>query len=807
MSVTTNTYQIPTLTTTDSFYNWWLKENTDIIAKLNLMRVYGATSGDGVLASLASNGMLTLSIGGTSGIINTPLTFNGAVNFASNPTINALTIQIPGITSGTPGGYTFGTPVYVSHNGTGITYAPAKANSPETAEVFGIITGITSTYATVAVAGKIVGNFTAVNGRGLTAGYVYFLDDTNTGKITVNEPQTTGSVSKPLILGLSGDQGLILTYRGNYLDSSISSYGSSGSNQIVISFDTTALPTVNSDILVGDVLSYAPEFVNNLLLTESNLHNVYPTGQVVIDEQIVQLYFQKSNRKNFNGWFHARGSVAPYGSLSKEEIYIVGVVTDKDLIGSNLYVTIQLSGYTNVFSSTFNGSVYLSNEWDLDDRVNKPQLITVFDNSYASNAKVKIAQIYDHTSNSSIIIPFNYRQQSIGLTDSVSTESSTLASSSPSSFNEARNGNYNIWQRSNIGRNTQYTSTGDVVFADMWRRHDGITGNNSTKNYYIVRQSFSDYQNEVEGSPKYYADIKALSTAGVTYPGLSGSAYPDYKTYDHLMVGHVFPGAKYLDGKPVTVSFYAKTSHSNYNDIHVYFARFNNGDMIDYQIIGSQSLSTSWGRYDIVAGISYMGATTNPKIDDYCEIGIDLIPLITQAKAASESLATDVHVSLASMNCFIGTGLGGHQFTSEAEQLAYCQQFYYSTYQPDESIAASTMASTYVPSATTPYLVTIPNYSTTVHKLPARMRTSPTVSLYSPYSGSGNEAYNYSASRELRSCNGTKGYNNETRLVVTGQNTVSSTATKNDVTFNVLYGSVPYDKIYYHIIADADFPI
>ena len=524
---------------------------------------------------------------------------------------------------------------------------------------------------------------------------------------------------------------------------------------------------------------------------------------MVFFEGIPTEYFKKSNRKNFNGWFHARGSLRPYGSLDdKEEQYIIGVVTDKDLVGSNLYITIQLSGYTNVYSSSENKSIYLANEWDLNDRSNKPQLIQILDSTFLGGAKLKICQIYDYSSSSSVLFPEKIRKPP---SDFLTSETTT--SSSSASFNEARNGNYSIWQRSNVGRDTQYTSTGDVIFADMWRRHDGITGNDATKNYYIVRQSFTDYQNEVEGSPEYYVNIKALSTAGVTYPGLSGSEYPNYQNYDHLMVGHVFPGAKYLDGKPISVSFYAKTSHSSYSDIHVYFARFNNGNMVDYQIIGSKSLSTNWGRYDIVAGISYMGASANPLINDYCEVGIDLIPLITQAKAASVSLSTDVHVSLASMNCFLGGVAAGHQFMSEPEQLQYCQQFYYSTYQLDQSIAAPTMASTFVPSTTTPYLVTIPNNAFTVHKLPYRMRTSPTVSLYSPYSGTGNEAYNYTASRELRSTNGTKGYNNETRLVSPGQNTVSATATRNDVTFNVLYGSVAYDKIYYHIIADADFPI
>ena len=43
MPVTNNTYVIPTLGSTASFYDWFNKENTDIIAKLNLLKVYGAT--------------------------------------------------------------------------------------------------------------------------------------------------------------------------------------------------------------------------------------------------------------------------------------------------------------------------------------------------------------------------------------------------------------------------------------------------------------------------------------------------------------------------------------------------------------------------------------------------------------------------------------------------------------------------------------------------------------------------------------------------------------------------------------------
>ena len=70
------------LTGTSTFYDWFIKENTEIISKLNQATVSGVTSGDGVLATLnASSGVVTVSIGGTSGVIYTGLTFNGSVSF------------------------------------------------------------------------------------------------------------------------------------------------------------------------------------------------------------------------------------------------------------------------------------------------------------------------------------------------------------------------------------------------------------------------------------------------------------------------------------------------------------------------------------------------------------------------------------------------------------------------------------------------------------------------------------------------------------------------------------------------------
>jgi hypothetical protein len=181
---------------------------------------------------------------------------------------------------------------------------------------------------------------------------------------------------------------------------------------------------------------------------------------------------------------------------------------------------------------------------------------------------------------------------------------------------------------------------------------------------------------------------------------------------------------------------------------------------------------------------------------------------VTQAKQASVPLVTNVFVSLASFNAGYGGGvIGNHSFKTYNEQLRYCQQFYYSTYAKDERIGTATMTSAVDPSTTTPYMVTIPAYASVVHELPSYMRTAPNVTVYSPYSGTTNEAYNFSAQRELRYTSGTSGFGGAIRSAPTGASVLSLVSTPNSVRLNVLNGQVPYDQIHYHFIADADFSI
>lgn len=47
----TRDQQISDLSPTTTFYDWWQKENDEIIEKLNQLRVFSATGGGGIFAA------------------------------------------------------------------------------------------------------------------------------------------------------------------------------------------------------------------------------------------------------------------------------------------------------------------------------------------------------------------------------------------------------------------------------------------------------------------------------------------------------------------------------------------------------------------------------------------------------------------------------------------------------------------------------------------------------------------------------------------------------------------------------------
>ena len=94
----------------------------------------------------------------------------------------------------------------VYYNGT--AYAKAQANAANTAEAIGIVSKASASKFTLTELGYVTGLST------LTPGEVYFLSDSVAGGLTVNEPTTIGSVSKPMLIADSATSGYVLNYRG-----------------------------------------------------------------------------------------------------------------------------------------------------------------------------------------------------------------------------------------------------------------------------------------------------------------------------------------------------------------------------------------------------------------------------------------------------------------------------------------------------------------------------------------------------------------------------------------------------------------
>lgn len=775
---------ISSLSGTSTFYDWFVKENDEIIAKLNQITVSGVTSGDGILAGLsASSGLVTLSIGGTSGNIQAGLTFSGKVSFVGETAVPNVSYKVTGITSGSDG-FTFGSVVRITPTG----YTTAVASDADSAEVIGVVSSLNPSYSVVTLSGKIEGDFTGVAGGTLSEGCVYFLDPSTRGNITITEPSTVGQVSKPVIIGLGQTAGMVIQYRGNYLNASTSAGGESGTNRLYISFPTSGVPDPRLyGFSAGVFLSYAPD-----VLGASGISYFHK-------------YLQDTGRTSLNnGWFISGSKNqayrlydfgSPFLNIPWEEDYIVGMVESITTTGTNLIYQILARGTTSVIPRSI--STFAKNKtgfWCLSGATFNPTGLSggqLSQNTLASQndpyAPVyQVGFVYSSSPTSWYVNPRP-------LTDTPNTiyKAAQLPENLTNGLNFAYNGDFSIWQRG-TGRDSAYTTADNVYFADNWiRRMSGITGVQS-----LQRQSFSLAQTDVEGYPRYYISIKALTDPTSTTP--VNSVYS---------VGHVIENFDTFHSAPITVSLYAKCAQPNYS-ADVYFARYNNGSLVSKTVIGSLSLKTTWTKHTINYTTGKQPAGT-PN-DDYIEIGVELNPLINKGWTAGVPTGTNTTVDIASMVVYFGTYASPpHNFIPDSDKLIRSQKYYYQTYIDTQLPARGTMLDITQPVLNTFTFTHLPNSAFGLLKLPVQMREDPSVSLYSPLDGMTAEMYNYTANANLRNTSGTDGYNGEIRKppFPTGTPTVSASADKTTVRVNINGGSVPFDIISGHIIADASYPI
>jgi len=763
------------LSGTSTFYDWFIKENNEIISKLNQITVSGVTSGDGVLATTdATSGLVTVSIGGTSGNILGGLTFSGAVSFLGETVVPNTSFKTTGITVGTSG-YTFGSVVRITSAG----YTLAKANSADGAEVIGVLSSLNNKYSVVTVSGRIDGNFTTVAGGTLSPGCVYFLSPSSSGSITTTEPSTIGYVSKPVIIGLGQTAGMIVQYRGNYLNSTTIGNGNSGSNKIYITLPASRNPGTYG-FSAGNFLSYAQDQID---------------GNTFFHQ-----YLKDTGRTSINGWFlsgcgdytYTTPQANSYYGVNNEEEFIIGMVESITTSGSDLIYQLITHGSTVIlpysissYSSSKVGSWLISGVTYNVSAAGITQMQKVNYNEY--NPNTRLGFVFDTSPSYWYVDIKNVNLNNAGPA-SLQNLVSNLVMTNTQNF--AFNGDFSVWQR-DTGK-TSYTTAGNVYFADNWiRRQTGITSGVQS----LVRQDFSSTSTEVEGNPSYYVDIKCVANPAGTDPNSN--------TYS---IGHVIENINTFNGSNLTVGFYAKCALSGYS-AKVYFARYSGGSQVSKSTIATVDLSTTWTKHTLTYEVPDLTASP-PFSDDYIEIGIDMIPAVKRAYDLGLPTGTNLTVSVASFVVYNGVySTPSHNFERYEDKFKKAQKFYYTTYSSSQTSATKTMLPTDEPALNTYTFTYLPNSPFSVLKFPTIMREEPSVTVYSPFTGIASEMYNYTASKDLRNASTTTGYNNAMRYSQLGSSTVSTVQDTSSVRINIGSGAVPYDVINCHVVADASYPI
>ena len=480
-SVDDNSYDITYLTGQDTFLDWVNHYNTSVVEKLNKLEIYSGWSGDGVDVVLGTTGSMQCRL---ADVVTKGVTFNGDVTINGDLTVDWDSSFMGSVKhkvfpqSGRTGtkGFTTGQPVWIGMSGGDTEYYRARADSKDFAEVVGIVSGLTyssdggpyslsNTYLEIVTHGVVGTSFgstvTTDSAAGLSAGKIYFLSPGTSGGLTTVEPTTAGHISKPVLLGITADKGLVLNYRGQYLQGSgTGGTGGIDNNQFVPAVDSA------STIARGDVVG-----------------------------------FKVGDGTNGDGWF----KITDYTNID----YMVGVCINSAFTpdGSNYYIRVLSTGWSNDLptpNASTTGKLWVASDGTLtnvDPGGNSKQIGI----GWASGGKV--AGIISGLGSSSS------ESNPLGGGRSFIADGNTYGFAI--NKNLLINGGFDIWQR-DIGVSGVHGTTGSTYFADRWVRREGIGITASVGTHSIQRNTFATNQTAVFGNPKYYASLRNTALSGTT---------------------------------------------------------------------------------------------------------------------------------------------------------------------------------------------------------------------------------------------------------------------------------------------------
>jgi hypothetical protein len=744
MGVEDNQFQIGTLSESQTFLEWFDKTNDELIAKLNLLKVFNGASGDGIDVSVGTTlgsgtaGIMLVQLSGnvTKGITFQDITVNGALNYSFDGSEVKAVTQFSGITNG----FTFGNVVRVDDGNTlGLTLA--RAFNSVQAEAIGLVGSISGSAIKVITHGKIQGDFTEVAGGTLSPGCVYFLDPNNYGKITVTEPSNTGNVSKPVLVGITGDTGLVLNYRGQELGFSGGTGSSIGSLKVLIQ------------------VSNATNFDVGKFVAKNSAISSLSDGRVVD----TNVYYASAGDK-----FSDSTTDGPFRND------IVGVITARDT--TNNIIEVLIRGYLPKSSLS-------------DAPTNSPFYLTSGSNGSVTNDKTNV-QVGHLIDNDTVFIDPIVFQSDIFFSPGIN-QRNFLGGGVGVSFgiqttDAVINGSFDIWQR-HIGTDSAYsgnTSTNSLYFADRWAFLNGIDSTSLAGGTFgIERKSFTLGQDDVLGEPTYYARIT--------------NNYSGFTATDYIHVENRLDSSEYFLNETGVISVYTKSPSAG-STVGVYYKQyFDNGvgasgdSTTTY--IGNISLSSSWTANALsftIPGLT--GSQTITGDDHYAAIAFDITGV------------TGTYIDYSQLQFELGTNPTAPRKKDKAKVLDQCRKFYQRSYDEEVSARTSTMAEDTIPNLTA---IDIPvNYSKDYYyNFPIKMRLEPSVTLYSPSSGVTSDGYNRLAQLDMRLTSGTVGPNGQVRKSRVNQPTIQvGNTADNGIRFEIVSGAVVGDQVSVHYVADAD---
>ena len=589
-NVDDNYYDIPYLTGNDTFLDWVNHYNNYAVEKLNKIRIYDGVSGDGVGLTLGTTadgttwgGVFRVDLNDTitKGItFSDSVTIQGTLNLDGDFVLGGIKSRYghsAGLT-GISGGFTVGQPIRMSTldgDASGLDYGYgftlAQASGTTGAEVYGVVSKVVlgsapytedNTYFEVTTNGVIQGDFTEANvtGYGLSAGEVYFLSPGVTGGLTTVEPVIAGQVSKPVLMGITSDKGLVLNYRGQYLQGAgTGGTGGIDNNRSIVQIIDGAVP-----FEVGHVVGYD--------LSESNADDY--------------------------GWFICNDQVDAATQWDKA----VGICIKAQFdVGGNKYIELANSGWIDEFpSNSQTGLLYV------DAATGK--LTSTYQGEYGKKIFAIAWQAGDGTYRG-IVLNHLIEPDSIGAVGSWATRSSTAGGvtfGSAINPNMMINGGFDVWQR-DIGKSSSYGSTGSTYFADRWVRVDGIsygTGSAYTSaKWNIQRQTFDTNQTEVYGQPKYYCSIQNDITTGTTL--------------DYVHVENRIEDVRTARNETVSLSFWSKCGVAG-STMDIAVTQWD-GSTSTTTYPSTVSLGTVWNKYEVAFQVPNI--TTTPSGKHYLGVG------------------------------------------------------------------------------------------------------------------------------------------------------------------------------------------